>query len=181
MKKKAFILSLLSVFILAGCTAEESVNDEETVDRVEEVETEDNSIEDEAVEEVEEFEQESEEVEESVEDSVDSRMERILFAEAVLTESFEGVGTVSYDYELDIIGITPTDPAFVDDIYHIMIGVTDKSAWNSLVGNVAELSIVISDIVDSDIQVAILNPESTDRVLLLVQDGFVIYDFADEI
>ena len=177
MKKKVLILSLLSVFILAGCTAEESSNDEETVDKVEEVETAEDSIEDEAVEEVEE----EPEVEESVEDSVDSRMERIIFAEAVLAESFQGVGTVSYDYELDIIQITPTDPAFVDDVYHIMIGVTDKSAWNSLVGNVAELSIVISDIVDSDIQVAILNPESTDRILLLVQDGFVIYDFADEI
>ena len=53
--------------------------------------------------------------------------------------------------------------------------------WDILVESLTELSVSVSGIVDEDIQIAILNPEDSERVLLLVQDGFVLYNFADDI
>lgn len=173
MDKKIFVMSILSTFMLIGC-GNETDNNQESSNDVEQTqvaeEQSDNTI---------DVESNSEPKDEY--DEVDSRIDRIFFAKSILDDSFKGIGRVSYDYQYDIIQIMPTEPGFIKDIYRMMSGDANSNAWDSLSDNVAEMSIVISEIVDSDIKVAVLVPESEDKILLLVRDGTVIYNFIDEI
>lgn len=173
MNKKVFLMSILSTLMIVGCGNETDDNQESTneVEQTQVIEKQsDTTV---------EVENNSESKDEY--DEIDSRIDRIFFAKSILDDSFKGIGRVSYDYQYDIIQIMPTEPGFIKDIYRMMSGDANSNAWDSLSDNVAEMSIVISEIVDSDIKVAILVPENEDKILLLVRDGTVIYNFIDEI
>lgn len=173
MNKKVFVMSIVSTLMLVGCRNEVDDSQVETneVEQTQVVEEQSDTTVD----------AESNSKPKDEYDRVDSRLEKIFFAKSILDDSFKGIGKVSYDYEYDIIQIMPTEPGFIKDIYRIMYDGADSTAWDSLSSNVAEMSIVISEIIDSDIKVAILVPESEDKILLLVRDGVVIYNFIDEI
>lgn len=158
---KKLLISLSLFMTLAGCgvlVEREAVSNEE--DKVEVIEG-------------------AQEVEESEEEL--SREGNILIAQSIMSESFEGTASVSYDKEMDAITILPIDEGFTTAIYHMITGETSNDAWNNLVDTTSMFSITVAELVDSDISIAILNPEDSDRILLLVQDGYVSYDFSDEI
>lgn len=173
MNKKMFVISILSTLMIMGCGNELGDNQESSneVEQTQITEEQSNTV---------VGVQDSSEDKDKY-DEANSRLDRIFSVKSILDDSFRGIGEVSYDYEYDMIDIMPTEPGFIDDIYGIIYYGEDSTAWDSLSSNVSEMSIVISEIVDSDIRVSILVPESEDKILLLVRDGTVIYNFIDEI
>lgn len=176
MKFRRVLLIFLIAVVAYRCGASNPEVVEEDV-AIESVET---------VEETDEVEEVTEEVEESSEELEEieieySREDKINFAQSTMANSFADTGEISYDSNMDALTILPTDPMFSDAVYYVMTGESDGEAWRELVGNMVGLSITISEIVDEDIRVAILNPDSPDRILLLVKNGEKLYDFADEI
>ena len=173
MKKIMVVLS--TTLLLWGCSNNNDIVEEESVkeEKIEVVE------EDSGVEEVEE---EAEQVSEEVEEVEYSREERVFIAHLMMIDAFSDMSEVEYDSSADMITIFPTDERFTMEIFYMMLGHEENIRdWEVLVESLTELSSSVSGIVDEDIQIAILNPEDSERVLLLVQDGFVLYNFADDI
>ena len=171
MKKIMAVLS--ATLLLWGCSDNNNKVEEESVkeEKVEIVEEKEETV-------VEEVEQVSEEVEE-VEYS---REERVFIAHVMMADAFSSTSEVEYDSSADMLTIFPTDEGFTMEIFYMMLGHEEYIRdWDILVESLTELSSSVSGIVDEDIQIAILNPEDSERVLLLVQDGFVLYNFADDI
>ena len=173
MKKIMAVLS--ATLLLWGCSdsnnkvEEESVKEEKT-----EVVEEDSGVE--------EVEEETEQVSEEVEEVEYSREDRVFIAHVMMTDAFSSMAEVEYDLSADMLTIFPTDEGFTMEIFYMMLGHEESIRdWDILVESLTELSISVSGIVDEDIQIAILNPEDSERVLLLVQDGFVLYNFSDDI
>src|SRR5699024_3959764 len=173
MKKIMAVLS--ATLLLWGCSdsnnkvEEESVKEEKT-----EVVEEDSGVE--------EVEEETEQVSEEVEEVEYSREERVFIAHVMMTDAFSSMAEVEYDSSADMLTSFPTDEGFTMEIFYMMLGHEESIRdWDILVESLTELSISVSEMVDEDIQIAILNPEDSDKVLLLVQDGFVLYNFSDDI
>ena len=168
MKKIMVVLS--ATLLLWGCSDSNNKVEEESVkeEKVEVVEEKEDTV-------VEEIEEEVEEVEYSRED-------RVFIAHVMMADAFSSMAEVEYDSSADMLTIFPTDEGFTMEIFYMMLGHEENIRdWDILVESLTELSSSISGIVDEDIQIAILNPEDSERVLLLVQDGFVLYNFADDI
>lgn len=175
MKKIMAVLS--ATLLLWGCSDSNNKVEEESVkeDKVEVVEKEEDTV-------VEETEEENEEIDEELEEVEYSREDRVFIANEIMVEAFSSTSEVEYDSSADMLTILPTDERFTMEIFYMMLGHEENIRdWDVLVESLTELSSSISEIVDEDIQIAILNPEDSERVLLLVQDGFVLYNFADDI
>ena len=175
MKKMMAVLS--ATLLLWGCSDSNDIVEEESVkeEKIEVVEEKEETI-------VEEVEEETEEIDEEVEEVEYSREERVFIAHVMMTDAFSSMAEVDYDSSADMLTIFPTDEGFTMEIFYMMLGHEESIRdWDILVESLTELSISVSGIVDEDIQIAILNPEDSERVLLLVQDGFVLYNFADDI
>ena len=173
MKKLMVVLS--ATLLLWGCSNNNDVVEEEAVkeEKIEAVE------EDSGVEEVEE---ETEQVSEEVEEVEYSREDRVFIAHVMMADAFSSTSEVEYDSSADMLTIFPTDEGFTMEIFYMMLGHEEYIRdWDILVESLTELSISISGIVDEDIKIAILNREDSERVFLLVQDVFVLYNFADDI
>lgn len=166
---------LSATLLLWGCSDNNNKAEEESVkeEKIEVVE------EDSGVEEVE---KEVEQVNEEVEEIEYSREDRVFIAHVMMADAFSSMSEVEYDASADMLTIFPTDEGFTMEIFYMMLGHEESIRdWDVLVESLAELSSSVSGVVDEDIQIAILNPEDSERVLLLVQDGFVLYNFADDI
>ena len=173
MKKIMVVLS--TTLLLWGCSNNNDIVEEESVkeEKIEVVE------EDSGVKEVE---KEAEQVSEKAEEVEYSREERVFIAHVMMIDAFSSMSEVEYDASADMLTIFPTDERFTMEIFYMMLGYEENIRdWDVLVESLTELSSSVSGIVDEDIQIAILNPEDSERVLLLVQDGFVLYNFADDI
>ena len=149
-------------------------------------EVEEESVKEESIEIVEEKEdtgvKEVEQVSEEVEEVEYSREDRVFIAHVMMSDAFSSMAEVEYDSSADMLTIFPTDEGFTMEIFYMMLGHEESIRdWDVLVESLTELSSSVSGMVDEDIQIAILNPEDSDKVLLLVQDGFVLYNFADGI
>lgn len=177
MKKMMVVLS--ATLLLWGCSDSNSKVEEESVkeEKIEVVEEKEETV-------VEEVEEETEEVEEEaeVEEVEYSREDRVFIAHVMMADAFSSMAEVEYDSSADMLTIFPTDEGFTMEIFYMMLGHEESIRdWDILVESLTELSISVSEMVDEDIQIAILNPEDSDKVLLLVQDGFVLYNFSDDI
>lgn len=162
MKKIMAVLS--ATLLLWGCSDNNDIVEEELV-KEEKIEIEKEET---VVEEVEEIEY--------------SREDRVFIAHVMMADAFSIMAEVEYDSSADMLTIFPTDEGFTMEIFYMMLGHEENIRdWDILVESLTELSSSVSGIVDEDIQIAILNPEDSERVLLLVQDGFVLYNFADDI
>ena len=173
MKKLMVVLS--ATLLLWGCSDNNNVAEEESVkeEKIEVVEEDS---------EVEEVEKEEEQVSEEVEEVDYSREDRIFIAHEIMTDAFSDIAEVEYNSSQDMLTIFPTDEGFTMEIFYMMLGHEESIRdWDVLVESLTELSSSVSEMVDEDIQIAILNPEDSEKVLLLVQDGFVLYNFADDI
>lgn len=177
MKTKIGMSLLLAGLILGGC----SESFEEGVQDGEEQATEVVQEESETVEEVEAVEVVADETVEVVEEPEIDREVGLVLAEAIMSESFSELGDLSYDAENDAFTLIPTDPGFSQELTTMALGITGKDDWNFMVGEFASLSEAIAELVDENIGLAILNPENTDNIILLVRNGHVIYDFTDEL
>lgn len=175
MKKIMAVLS--ATLLLWGCSNNNDIVEEESV-KEEKTEV----VEEKEVVGVKEVEEEVEQVSEEAEEVEYSREERVFIAHIMMTDAFSSMAEVEYDSSADMLTIFPTDGGFTMEIFYMMLGHEESIRdWDILVESLTELSISVSEMVDEDIQIAILNPEDSDKVLLLVQDGFVLYNFSDDI
>ena len=177
MKKMMAVLS--ATLLLWGCSDSNSKVEEESVkeEKIEIVEEKEETVVEEVEEEIEEIEEEAEEAEVEY-----SREDRVFIAHVMMADAFSSMAEVEYDSSADVLTIFPTDEGFTMEIFYMMLGHEESIRdWDILVESLTELSISVSEMVDEDIQIAILNPEDSDKVLLLVQDGFVLYNFSDDI
>lgn len=173
---------LSATLLLWGCSDSNNKVEEESVEeeKIEVVEEKEETVVEE-VEEEEEAEQVGKEVE-GVEEVEYSRENRVFIAHEIMIDAFSSMSEVEYDSSADMLTIFPTDERFTKEIFYMMLGHEEYIGdWDVLVESLTELSSSVSEIVDEDIQIAILNPEDSERVLLLVQNGFVLYDFSDDI
>ena len=176
---KKIMAMLSATLLLWGCSDNNNKVEEESVkeEKIEVVEEKEETVVEEVEEEIEEIDEEEE-----VEEAEYSREDRVFIAHSIMVDTFSSMSEVEYDSSADMLTIFPTDERFTKEIFYMMLGHEEYIRdWDVLVETLAELSSSVSDIVDEDIQIAILNPEDSERVLLLVQDGFVLYDFSDDI
>src|SRR5699024_11091279 len=175
MKKIMAVLS--ATLLLWDCSNNNDIVEEESVK-----EEKNEVVEEKEVVGVKEVEEEVEQVSEEAEEVEYSREERVFIAHVMMTDAFSSMAEVEYDSSADMLTIFPTDEGFTMEIFYMMLGHEESIRdWDILVESLTELSISVSEMVDEDIQIAILNPEDSDKVLLLVQDGFVLYNFSDDI
>ena len=176
---KKTLIVLFASLALTGCAETEVVEDEAVDDETEVVEVvEDEVVEDEDVEDkVEETEVELVEVE-PAEDEL-TRDQSIRLVELMMAEAFEETGEVGYSIIHDALVYTPTDPQFSIEMAQMVLGTLDRSSWDDMVESFRQLSGTISEKVD-DLGIVVMNPENEDRIVLMVRDGVVEYDFMEE-
>ena len=177
MFKKLGFISLMLLVVGTGC-ADEGIEETTETDDVEIVEE---TAEVEEVEEIEEEPEEIEEIEETAEEIEFSREDKLSLAVMIMQSDFEEIANVEYDAEQDAIVIIPTEQGFSDELLYMMTGLMDRASWDSMVENFQYLSETMTELVDADLKFAIANPENTDNMILVVQDGVVMYNVADEL
>lgn len=171
---KKTLIVLFASLALTGCAETEVVEDEAVDDETEVVEV----VEDEVVEDkVEETEVELVEVE-PAEDEL-TRDQSIRLVELMMAEAFEETGEVGYSIIHDALVYTPTDPQFSIEMAQMVLGTLDRSSWDDMVESFRQLSGTISEKVD-DLGIVVMNPENEDRIVLMVRDGVVEYDFMED-
>ena len=122
---------------------------------------------------------------EVVEDSVEpveeelTRDQSIRVVELMMAESFDS-GDVGYSIIYDALVYTPTDPGFSNELAQMVLGLMGRGDWDGMVESFRELSGVISDMVDEDLGIVIMNPDNEERVILIVRNGVVEYDFMED-
>ena len=163
-----------------GC-ADEGIEETTETDDVEIVEETAEVEEVEEIEEVEEEPEEIEEIEETAEEIEFSREDKLSLSLMIMQSDFEEIANVEYDAEQDAMVIIPTEQGFSDELLYMMTGLMDRASWDSMVENFQYLSETMTEVVDADLKFAIANPENTDNMILVVQDGVVMYNVADEL
>lgn len=167
--KKLSMFSMVLLMLATGCSDDVVVEEEEVVeDEIEEVVEE---------EEVEVKHVSDTEVEEEYDIDRETRIELALMA---LDDNMSAVGFIHYNEEEDIIEITPTDPAFTDDLFLVVSGMASPDSWNDMVESFKGLSESLTLLVDEDISLGLLNPENESRYILVINDGYVLYNVVDE-
>ncbi len=99
---------------------------------------------------------------------------------SILKENFKDTAEIKFDSDNRVYHIIPTDPGFISDLM-LAINRNDIAieAWNDLVASTKTLSGNISNILP-DCMVSITNPTNKDNSLLIVSDGFVLYNFIND-
>lgn len=97
----------------------------------------------------------------------------------ILEENFEGTADIELDKEAKIFYITATDPAFVQEMLAMIEGDPEAiKGWEFLVDSAKDLSKSMSDNLPG-YSIQYLNPANTVNMLLMVQDGVVLYNFLE--
>lgn len=103
---------------------------------------------------------------------------------ASLKKDYEGLAKVDLDKENKIIKIIPEED--LKKAIEILIATEDSEStirknWDKVVNGFKDLSKKIGDEIDPDYTFEISNPNNFDKSILIVQNGAVIYNFADDI
>jgi hypothetical protein len=98
----------------------------------------------------------------------------------LLQDSFEGMADIEFVKEDETYYITPTDPAFILDVANAQDGGTQAlEDWNNLVDSFKRMS-ENSQAMLPDYWYSLRNPANLDNLLLIVSDGYVIYNFIED-
>ena len=97
----------------------------------------------------------------------------------MMAESFDS-GEVGYSIIHDALVYTPTDPGFSNELAQMVLGLLSRNDWDMMVQSFRELSGVVSQNVDEDLGIVIMNPDNEERVILIVRNGVVEYDFMED-
>ena len=162
---KNVLLTLSAVLILGGCSPSAVSKQEEEVKT-----SESSSVQKEVVEE--------REVVEPVEPVVAPEVPAISIdmVLSILKDSFRDNGVVEYSSENNTFILTPSTGDFAIAIVDVL-NTGDATEWDEMKQTFTELSVEISKTLnDSDVCLAIANPVSTDKLLLIVSDGELLYD-----
>ena len=75
----------------------------------------------------------------------------------------------------------PTDPMIIDEIHNLVVYGYGMENWDYMVASLVELSEAAQQVVGDGYNIMFMNPVNAENVLVIVQDGQVIYDAADEL
>lgn len=98
----------------------------------------------------------------------------------VMEESFAGLAEVSFDRDSKLYTITPTDPAFEQELVMMNEGILGQEEWDILVENFAFMSDSAKGLIGNGYSIALINPSNSDKYLLMITDGKVEYDAFNE-
>lgn len=99
---------------------------------------------------------------------------------SLIEDNFEGIAVVSYDADQKSFNITPTDPDFVAAAMAVMEGGSQAlDDWAFMVESMEGLSRSISNTLPGH-YLQLVNPANPELSLLILLDGYVFYNFADE-
>jgi RNA polymerase subunit RPABC4/transcription elongation factor Spt4 len=99
---------------------------------------------------------------------------------SVLVEVFEGVAEIEYDAALKQYSILFTDPRMALDVVLAQTGDSeDIERWNEIVDSTIKMSEFIAE-VNSGYKIEIINTLNQDENLLVVMDGFVLFNYIDD-
>jgi glucan-binding YG repeat protein len=105
------------------------------------------------------------------------------FEQVVLKLLQENVGDttdIEFVKEDETFYLTPTDPAFILDLADLMAGKTQAlDDWDYLVDSFKSMSESSQEMLP-DYWYSLRNPANPDNLLLIVSNGYVIYNFMDE-
>lgn len=98
----------------------------------------------------------------------------------LLQESFDGVGTVTFDEGTKTYAITSTDPNFMVGVLMVASGEAPQDIWTMVVDSTVYLSESITNLLGKGYTVAMVNPDNPERLLLVVENGIVTYDVIEQ-
>ena len=109
-----------------------------------------------------------------------SKQAKIDKAVSIMQDNYDDEADVYYDKENDVIAIKPTTQEFEDETIAVLDGDISKSDWHELTDSINELSKTIYEDLHIKTPLALVNPESSDKVLYMSYDGVGAYDVMDE-
>lgn len=98
----------------------------------------------------------------------------------ILENSFEGIAIVGFERESKIYTITPIDPMFSVGVVTAYQSGQGMEEWNYLKESLKTLSEKIKKEVGRGYSLAIVNPESPDKYILIVTEGEEVYSIMNE-
>lgn len=186
LKKKSIILAvvlfLVSAIVIGTVVVVNSIDSKENIEEqvqkhVEEAETPTDKEEDkdDAKNEAESAEEES--------DSISQENEPADLYEdmRVLLEDNLKIVDIEYDEQRNAYLMHSTDPAFLDEVDSILNGSLPSDSWHYMAETFADLSLTVSDtLTDDSIKLALVNPANEEKMLLVVSNGVIEYNFMDD-
>lgn len=110
---------------------------------------------------------------------VDRQTKKVTTSAAVkiLEEAYKGMAIIKYDVGMDVISITPLDNNFTLGVLYAKDGDSEcLKNWDTIKGNLVE----ISKLMDDNIVITIVNNMNTENTLLMVSNGVVLYNAAED-
>ncbi|MCC5894856.1 MAG: hypothetical protein JJU16_05280 [Alkalibacterium sp.] len=174
--KKWWVIALAVVMVAGAFNDDEEVTEEMQAQEVVEAEV------IEVIEEPEEIEEEPEPEEEVIEEPEEPTEQIMDVLLADMQESFEDVGTVHFDDDLNGFVVTPTSSEFEAELTLIVNGLAPKDDWISLTETFKTLSVTLSEASgDAALTLWLANPANPGHTLLTAMNGHILYDaLADE-
>jgi hypothetical protein len=120
-----------------------------------------------------------EEPQEVVEESKDNEaLEQVVLS--LLRDNFGDSADIEFVKEETTFYITPSDPAFILEVANMISGGSQSTEdWNNLVESFRSMSESSQEMLP-DYWYSLRNPANPDNLLLIVSNGYVIYNFMDE-
>ncbi|ASK62272.1 hypothetical protein CFK37_08920 [Virgibacillus phasianinus] len=174
--KKLFCVSgvLLAIGIMLGACSEDNSKEATTGDAQPEQEESTSDIQSEQKDES------TGDVQSETEEEVVTADEDVASLEKTVTglleDTFAETMTVSFDEESKIYKLTPTDSEFIIELDLMIQGKKSFDDWNEMASSMASMSESVTKVLGKGYGVAVMNPVNSDKVLLLVSDGIIIYD-----
>ena len=155
MKTVNKLIVILSLLFLVGCS---SGNTQDESGRETAIQTEEYSTGDEVLT--------QEERREKIERSLD-----------VFYDHFGHVSRIVYDEDLDAITINYLSSTFSDEVAFMKSSRKELTDWETLRSSFINVSSAMSEGVDENITIILLDPENEESRLLEARDGKIVYDY----
>ena len=190
LKKSLLILSIPAITMIAACEEQKAyapeVKEDTSVAQEIEDPAESAQEEQEAKEEAERQAEEQAEQEAEEEASATEDQEQVQgHREAVFLEhgreSMIGVMNIEFSPVEKTYYLYPIDPMIVDEIHNLVMYGQGIEDWNYMVESLVVLSEAAQQVVGDGYTIMLMNPVNGENVLVMVQDGQIIYDAIDEL
>lgn len=106
-----------------------------------------------------------------------SREEIVL---GIYQSSFGELMEITFDEDSKTYSFLSTAPDFTLDLYGLIAGTVDVSEWDYMVESIAELSKSSVEFLGNGYGIMMVNPVNTEKYLLHIIDGVVVYDAFNE-
>lgn len=202
LKRNALVLVVIGLLLLVGAcsvdteepqaeddpkakveTSAETTESEEEDEAVAEAEAKKKAEEEKAAKEKAEADKKAEDEKTAAEDEAKKAQSQDLLESAALSIIEKNMGDsmdIEFVKEVKTFALTPTDPEFTIELLEMIDGTRSLADWNLLVESMASVSNSLEDMLGEGYLLAVHNPIQSDKVILGIMDGFILYDAFDE-